>query len=197
MPPYDLYRKWLEAVWSFLNAVHDCQGFVDCLSKYSRAEGEEFSRLFDLYTSCVEAMPFQDILGQLFMRLDVNSASSGQYFSPFEIAELMARMQFDREHFARLAEEKGVVTVCDPAVGSGVMLLAYAKIVNESLGRWYVNKLRLYGMDIDIRCVHMCSIQLRMNGLDAFGRIAGMLGNMKQDIMLNPGRQLDLPGVAA
>ena len=28
--PYDLYRAWLEAVWAFLNAVHDPDGYLYC-----------------------------------------------------------------------------------------------------------------------------------------------------------------------
>jgi len=102
MHSYDLYRGWLEAVWAFLNAVHDHDGFRQCLDRYSRAEGEEFGRLLELYVQAVEDDPFRDILGELFMRLDVNSVSSGQYFTPLSIAEMMARMQFDEESFKRL-----------------------------------------------------------------------------------------------
>lgn len=180
MHPYDLYNKWLEGTWAFLNAAYDAQGFRDCLDKYKHEEGAEFGRLLGVYTDAVEQMPFRDILGELFMRLDVNSARSGQFFTPWNIAEMMARMQFSRKHFDSLVAEKGEVSVCDPAVGSGVMLLAFAKVVHDELGRKGVNKLRLYGIDIDRRCVLMCRIQLRMNGLDTFGRMAGMLGNFSQ-----------------
>jgi methylase of polypeptide subunit release factors len=194
--PYELYRKWLEAVWAFLDAVHDQEGFRQCLDRQTREQGEEFGRLFGIYTDAVEAEPFRDILGELFMRLDVKSAATGQYFSPMCVAEMMARMTFDRAEFERLVQEKGSVSVCDPAVGSGVMLLAYAKIVHAEFGRWGTSKLRLYGTDIDQRCVHMCRIQLRMNGLDAFGRMAALLAQQVPDVTLNAG-QLALPGIAA
>jgi hypothetical protein len=42
-------------------------------------------------------------------------------------------------------------------------------------------------MDTDITCVNMCRIQLRLNGLDGFGKIAGRLGLMHED---RPGFQL-------
>ncbi len=209
---YDLYRNWLEAMWAFLNAVTDHEGFRQCLDRYTRNEGEEFGRLLGLYVCAVEAAPFRDILGELFMRLDVNSAKAGQFFSPGPIAEMMARMQFDAESFKRLVEEKGTVTVYDPAVGSGVMLLSFAKVVHQALGRWGTGKLRLYGTDIDIRCVNMCRIQLRMNELDAFGRMAGLLAgpipvesqkpipdevpDVIPDVVIRNG-QPDLPGFAA
>ena len=200
--PYDFYRAWLEAVWAFLNAAHDPAGFRERLDRYTRDQGEEFGRLLGLYTDAVGAAPFRDLLGELFMRLDVNSARAGQYFTPMSIAEMMARMQFDRTDFERLVAEKGCVTVCDPAVGSGVMLLAYAKVVHEALGRPGLAKVRFYGADVDERCVNMCRIQLRVNGLDAFGRIAGTVGTLEkstpaQDVTLDPGKQLKLPGIAA
>jgi len=212
MHSYDLYRNWLEAMWAFLDAVNDQEGFRQCLDRYKRAEGEEFGRLLGLYVDAVEADPFRDILGELFMRLDVNSVRSGQFFTPEPIAEMMARMQFDEESFKRLVEEKGVVTVCDPAVGSGVMLLSFAKVVHQALGRWGTGKLRLYGTDIDVRCVNMCRIQLRMNGLDSFGRMAGLLAGQVSvtsqeaipdvipdavpDVVIRNGQQ-ELPGFAA
>jgi len=180
MHSYDLYRKWLEAVWAFLDSANNPKAFKECLDRHKYEEGAEFGRLLGVYTDAVEEVPFRDILGELFMRLDVNSARSGQYFTPWHVAEMMARMQFSREHFDALVAEKGEMTVCDPAVGSGVMLLAFAKVVHDELGRSGVSKLRLYGTDIDQRCVLMCRIQLRMNGLDTFGRIAGLLGSLPQ-----------------
>lgn len=174
MHPYELYRKWLEAVWVFVNAPYDLDTFKKTLDAYTPEQGKEFGRLFNLYVDAVERLPYRDVLGSLFMELDVKSVQAGQYFTGFDLALFMARMQFSKESFEAIVKEKGVVTVMDPAVGSGVMLLAFASVVDEALGREGVNRLRLYGNDIDLRCVHMCRIQLRMNGLDSFGRIAAL-----------------------
>ena len=172
MHPYELFRKWLEAVWAFLDAANQPVAYKTCLDAYTFEQGREFGRMFGLYTDLVEALPFHDILGSLFMRLDVKSAAAGQYFSPFGIAEMMAKMQFDKDPFLALVREKGTVSIYDPAVGSGVMLLAFAKTVFSELGLEGLKHLQLYGTDIDRRCVLMCRIQLRMNGLDEVGRMA-------------------------
>ena len=172
MHPYDLYRQWLEAVWAMLELPLDPQGFKDTLDRHTYEQGQELGRLFNLYLVAVEELPFRDILGTLFMRLDINSVRAGQFMTPWPIAEMMARMQFDRDSFEAIVRERGTVSVCDPAVGSGVMLLAFAKVVHDSLGREGTDRLRLHGTDIDPRCVNMCRIQLRMNGLDGFGRMA-------------------------
>jgi N-6 DNA Methylase len=172
---YELYRDWLEAVWAFLDAVNRPREFRQCLDRYSVEEAAEMARIFGVYTDAVAATPFRDILGELFMRLDIHSVRSGQVFTPWDVAVMMARMQFDRTRFEELVRTKGEMTVADPAVGSGALLLAFAKVVHDEMGRSAVNRLRLYGTDIDMRCVLMCRIQLRMNGLDAFGRMAGRL----------------------
>lgn len=178
MHPYELYRRWLEAVWVFVNAAYDLETFRKTLDAYTPEQGTEFGRLFNLYVDAVERLPYRDVLGSLFMELDVKSVANGQFFSPWGIAEMLARMQFSKQSFEEIVQEKGVVTVLDPAVGSGVMLLAFASVVDQELGRSAVNRLRLYGNDIDLRCVHMCRIQLRMNGLDSFGRMAGLLDSL-------------------
>ena len=53
--------------------------------------------------------------------------------------------------------------VCDPACGSGRMLLAAAK---------FNRAIQMYGADNDLTCVNMAVINLCMNGL--FGEIAWM-----------------------
>lgn len=175
MHPYDLFRQWLEAVWALLELPVNPQGFKATLDAFTYEQGAELGRLFGLYVEAVELLPFRDILGTLFMKLDINSVSNGEFFTPWPIAEMMALMTFNRDDFLNLVKERGEVSVCDPAVGSGVMLLAFGKVVHDALGRDGTNWLRLYGMDIDSRCVNMCRIQLRMNGLDGFGRMASVL----------------------
>ena len=176
MHPYDLFRQWLEAVWALLNLPLDAQAFKTTLDAFTYEQGRDLGRLFGLYVETVELLPFRDVLGSLFMKLDINSVRNGEFFTPWPIAEMMAMMTFDRDDFLNLVKERGEVSVCDPACGSGVMLLAYGKVVNDALGRDGTNRLRLYGMDIDSRCVNMCRIQLRINGLDGFGRLAALAG---------------------
>ena len=176
MHPYDLFRQWLEAVWALLNLPLDAQAFKTTLDAFTYEQGRELGRLFGLYVETVELLPFRDVLGSLFMKLDINSVRNGEFFTPFCIAEMMAVMTFDRQEFLNLVKERGEVSVCDPAVGSGVMLLAFGKVVHDALGRDGTNRLRLYVMDIDSRCVNMCRIQLRINGLDGFGRLAALAG---------------------
>jgi len=183
---YDLYRDWLEAVWAFLNIPAEPEAYKKTLDRYTREQGEELGRLFSLYAQAAEELRFQDILGELFMQLDLKSVRAGQFFTPWHIAEMMARMQFGPKPFQETVERQGYVSVMDPAVGSGVMLLAFAKVVHDALGWDGLAKLRLYGTDIDERCILMCRIQLRMNCLDSVGRLAALVGALRDPTSHNP-----------
>jgi len=59
-----------------------------------------------------------------------------------------------------------VLTVCDPCVGSGVMLLAAA----SEIPRWALDwgLIQFYGMDIDPTCVKMARVNCMLYGLNGY-----------------------------
>ncbi|SHN26127.1 N-6 DNA methylase [Mucilaginibacter sp. OK098] len=98
---------------------------------------------------------FHDPLGQLFEQR-ISNGRKGQFFTPEPLTEFMARsMGID----SLLPKQ----TVCDPACGSGRMLLAVAKINRH---------LHFYGADIDVVCCKMAVINMVLNSLT--GEIAHM-----------------------
>jgi len=79
-----------------------------------------------------------------------------------------------QRHRAALLAELEPITVLDPAVGSGVMLLAAASVVP----RWMVDAglVRFYGVDIDSTCVQMARLNVRLYGLNGtWVAVAGAL----------------------
>lgn len=98
----------------------------------------------------------KDILGELY-ELRFSNNKTGQFFTPQPIADFMAMaICGDSKEF----EHK---TVCDPACGSGRMLLAAKKINPYN---------RFYGADLDETCCKMAAINLFLNGVK--GEIAHM-----------------------
>lgn len=59
------------------------------------------------------------------------------------------------------------VTVCDPAAGSGVMLLAAAACYPQ----WAVHLglVQFFGQDIDLTCVRMARVNMMLYGLNGYG----------------------------
>jgi type I restriction-modification system DNA methylase subunit len=98
---------------------------------------------------------FADPLGELFMQA-ISSGHNGQFFTPAPICEMISVMSVGET----LEDNK---TICDPACGSGRMLLAAAKINRYAL---------LYGADLDITCCKMALLNMLLNSLK--GEIAHM-----------------------
>lgn len=116
-------------------------------------------RAIEAYADIVSAeTPFCDILGPTYMELASNGARFhlGQYFTPWPVAEMMAKISSGSPVTDKA---DGLVRICDPACGSGVMLLAYASEVLLTQGPEALSKLSLTGCDIDPICARMFAVQ--------------------------------------
>lgn len=98
---------------------------------------------------------FYDALGDLFMDC-VSFGRNGQFFTPQPVCDMMAEIN----HGADLEPGK---TVCDPACGSGRMLLAMGKLQR---------RLKFFGADNDITCAKMAALNLLVNCME--GEVAWM-----------------------
>lgn len=166
---------------------------------------ERFAEAFAYLMHSAEE--WNDTLGDVYMEFGISNKYSGQFFTPYHLAKMMAAMtmgdiptlvnqrikdacrdnplaqailisglmiedpaQAEAWYFEKLipavASDVDPVTVCDPACGSGVMLLAAASEVPRWMLDW--NFVRFYGMDIDQTCVNMAKANIAMRGLNGF-----------------------------
>ncbi len=91
----------------------------------------------------------QDVLGDIFTGA-ITYGERGQFFTPDSVCDLMGSLSVPTE---KTDEPK---TVCDPACGSGRMLLSVAK----HQPHW-----EFTGQDVDHRAAQMTAINLGLNGL--------------------------------
>lgn len=130
--------------------------YLGVVKNHSR--GEQGRRGCDLlarmFGELVEAMEQTrgDVLGDLFQGA-ITYGENGQFLTPEPVGRMMAQMMVsdvpeDERHEAK--------RVCDPATGSGRMLLAVA----EMQPHWL-----FVGRDIDLRCVRMTAINLALRNL--------------------------------
>lgn len=109
---------------------------------------------------------YHDILGPAYEELSSHHkrAGFGQYFTPWAVALMMAEITIDPE--PKRHEDGSPLTVCDPCVGAGVMLLAAAAVIEarnpELLATGGVG---FYGQDIDNTCCRMAELNLLAHGL--------------------------------
>lgn len=139
--------------------------YFTIIGKYSKEETLLFPKMI---ASLVQAISFAeddpcDILGAMFHEMELHNKWRGQFFSPQYLCNLMAEITIGHEN---ITAEKGYVTVCEPACGSGAMLLGMANQIQQK-GLSISDNLVAFAMDIDLRCVYMTYIQLSLYGIPA------------------------------
>lgn len=94
---------------------------------------------------------YGDPLGNFYMD-NFSHGKSGEYYTPWNIAYMMARM----------LNPQPDQTVCDPTCGSGIMLMAARCIIHQNHG-WLASSRygrNLYGSDISNNAVRMTKINM-------------------------------------
>lgn len=135
--------------------------YLRIIRKYNKDEAEIFPKLLGELVDELESNP-KDILGQVFMELELGSKWKGQFFTPFEICELTAEITFNDKDI----KSKGYITFNEPCCGAGAMIIAFANVMRKK-GYNPQKQLKIICNDIDSRCVHMTYVQLSLLGLQA------------------------------
>jgi len=133
------------------------------LGEFAKAE-QEFTEGFGILLKNVyPEQTYRDVIGDLYMGLIGSDKGFGQFFTPWHIAKLMADLTIGTPELEQYTPQRPM-TICDPACGSGVMLLAAA----SSLPRDFIDEGRVafYGMDIDPTCIKMARLNMGLYGLD-------------------------------
>ena len=143
------------------------------------------ARMFEIITMALEEKPNQDFLGSLYMELNLGSHWKGQFFTPYNISEMMAKMQIGEECREEI-KRKGFMSVCDPCVGAGAMLIAVAAAFRE-LEINYQSDVLFVGQDIDPVVAKMAYIQISLLGCPGYITIGNSLTNLQTGHELFPG----------
>lgn len=151
------------------------QQYLETISKYTP---DEQKILVETFSELVVALEREhtksgptDLLGKVFHSLELHNKYHGQFFTPFHICEFMGHVALGDGGEAGNAvsgalSQKGYVSVCEPCVGSGGMVLGFASAMHrEKLN--YCEQMVAYCCDIDIKCVYMAYLQLSLYGIPA------------------------------
>ena len=122
--------------------------------------------MLGLVVLALEENPEQDFLGSLYHYLDLQQEQKGQFFTPYHICECMSELQFTGDEKAEKLEEKGCISVNDPACGAGAMLIAFANVAKRH-GINYQKHVLFVAQDIDRTAAMMCYIQMSLLGCPA------------------------------
>ncbi|ACT51314.1 N-6 DNA methylase [Methylovorus glucosotrophus] len=112
--------------------------------------------------------PFTNIVGEMYDEYlgDV----LGQFLTPNDVADLVAELHFEKEPIT-----KNKIIADDMGCGSGSLILASLRNILKNHGKEALKHIELVAMDIDMKMVQLCSIQIVLHCL--FHRIE--INNLK------------------
>ena len=144
------------------------QEYRNHASRYSEKELECFAQMLAEVAMEMEREPDQDLLGSLFMALDLGNEWKGQFFTPYSVCRAMSAMTYGDDLKAQI-QQKGWVAVNDPACGAGALLIAFANECRRPGNEInYQTSVLFVAQDIDFLAGMMCYIQLSLMGCPGY-----------------------------
>lgn len=162
-----VFRDFVELyAVALANALVVCpereQRYQVIIKKYRERDRALFPKLFEQLVKVLALHPAEDYLGQTWMSLEGGSSRLGQYYTPGSITELLARLGTpEPSDLRRTIDELGFITVHDPAVGSGAIVIAQANhLLSEGIN--YQQHFHVTAWDIDLTAIHMAYVQFTL-----------------------------------
>lgn len=134
--------------------------YMEMVKAYTREELQEFPRMLGHLTMALEA-GMDDVLGQVFMELDLGSKWHGQFFTPYSLCRMIAATNIGHEQVQAEIERKGFITASEPACGGGATIIAMAEEL-QAAGVNYQQHMHATCQDLDMKAVHMAYVQLSL-----------------------------------
>lgn len=165
----DIFRDIIELETYFiyvtmLQQKDKLDSFNKIVSKYTEKEQiymwQILYNLTNLYNKQHEP---NDILGEIFNKLNIGNARTGQFFTPTHISKAIASIA---EIDVNEIKENGYITISEPTCGAGGMILSVADRLKE-LGYDTYRNMFVQCWDIDRYCAMMTFIQLSMYDIPA------------------------------
>lgn len=139
--------------------------YMQTVRKYSREEAETIKAMFAELVEGIHVSP-RDILGEIFMQLELGNSRMGQFFTPNHICQLMSEMALmaavvTPDDLAERVAKHGCVTIHEPASGSGATIIAMMLAMRER-GLNYQRHVHVTAVDLDSTAAMMAYVQLSL-----------------------------------
>lgn len=140
------------------------QRYLEIVKRYTNDELDQlvraFAHLVMVFEKSVEEGQLQDVLGKTFMMLDMGNSRSGQFFTPYEVSYMMAKIIM-ADQSSNIIKSRGFIRLAEPTSGAGGMIIAGAQALQDD-GHNYQKTMHVTATDIDSRCVHMTYVQMAL-----------------------------------
>lgn len=137
--------------------------YLKLIRRYEPEEHDKFARLLALTAQALTEKP-RDFLGECFHELEMHNQYKGQFFTPFDVSRMMAKMSL--AGFEERIRRHGFIELNEPTCGSGGMVIAAVEEV-KAAGFNPVHVFFAVAQDIDRKCCNMTYIQLSLLAVPA------------------------------
>ena len=155
-----------------MNAEKREKRYLQIIKQYDKGTQqlmvEIFTQIYLLLTNQIHGeIGLRDYLGELYMQLDVSNKNAGQFFTPYDVSKLCAKLTINKSTVWECIEQDRILTLNEPACGSGGMVIAAADVLYNDYQFNIARNLLVECSDIDARCIHMSYLQLGLAGIPA------------------------------
>lgn len=157
--------------------------YKQIINKYTKDEQMIFPKLYGELVMTMEEEGFNDILGEIFMELELGNKWKGQFFTPYNLCKLTARVALG--NIDKIMENQKYISLNEPCSGGGAMIIAVAEIM-KAKGYNPQQQLKVICQDLDIKAVYMTYIQLSLYGIPATVCHANTLSLEVFDVFYTP-----------
>lgn len=173
--PYEVFSDWIRicslSICNSVCMIHNEvwqqreRDYIETIRRYPEGTEYRFAGMFcmlgDLLTE-----EMTDALGEIYMEAGMGSKTAGQFFTPFHLSELTAKMAMSDSIQSFKAGMTKLITLAEPSCGGGGMIIATAKILKDE-GINYQRYLDVVAQDLDWKGVYMTYLQCSLLGIKA------------------------------
>lgn len=158
---YNIFEDWVRMLaLAYANQIVFNQKredeYLEIVKRYDDAEIAKFCEMYVWLLEWAEEQ-MTDMLGYIYMHLELGSKAHGQFFTPYHVCQMMAKMQkYDGK----------IIKVNEPSCGAGGNIIALAEALKEQ-GINYQQKMEVICQDIDTKAVYMTYVQMCLYGIPA------------------------------
>ena len=190
---YEVFKDFVTmAACSLHNSLHKDPAreaeYLAIIGGYKKPDQEAFPKLMAHLVMALDSEP-RDILGPLYMELEIANKDAGQFFTPPELSELMANLTFG-DMLDRL-DSQPFITAGEPACGAGGMILALVKVMTRA-GHDPARKLWVQAIDVDRMAALMCYTQLSLWNVPAEIIVGNTLSWDIREVWYTPAHHMGL-----
>lgn len=169
---FDLWQVWSDYVELMAIAISNRfdlrkyeareARYMQIIKPYSKEELARFCHAYSALVMAMDCAEFDDVLGSVFMELELGNKWKGQFFTPYHLCEMMGVISLgDGSHVREQIEQRGYFRFSDPCTGGGAMVIGMAQALHEAQIN-YQQSMYVTAQDLDVRAVHMSYVQLSL-----------------------------------